>query len=658
MDFRCAVFTKDDAPVQLPAQLRAKPRRFRRGVRGGCIDAEVQVEGELLLLWTLLGWLTHRIVIYNPFGTPVWWGLIEDVSVARGALEDGVSIRGMYNRIQLFHTYEHFGAPASGITGWGENLDSIERWRIRKELKDTIEVDANPAMAQARRNTLLKKFGQPTSIVGAGFNEGPPYATLGCIGDFMTYGWLYYENNAGLEEHAAEEQADQVLGLGLTSNRIGFAKGSNKISDINGGLKDWPTGVRIQVSGSSSNNGAKTINGADSRLQFVRTGTGIAFDSNDDLKNDMGFVEVDDFIRVDGSDNNNATWRVTGMQDDNATVDPKTVQAGSSDSDTVITRGNYIKVAEPLVKEFPGPNVTLTAHGMKIAQAFRLASATSWAMAQVELKVGKVGNPTDQLRVNWKMDAGGAPGPVIATSVLGASQIGGQVGPERWPFGGTLMIHTGFTYWLEIERTGTNDKANYYLVEVDEAAGYTRGAMKLWTGAAWVDRVPNASLPFRILGAVEITEQIREIADATKQYVTRLDIRSTSGVRTNQHRKGDKLAYDEIVALLETGTSDGNLLFAEVSIEHILKVWADLGPIRDLTQANDGKFYDSHGRPLEPGVLPVGRWISRPDIPAGLSEQFRMTQRLLVEAEYDCERGQTRNVRWQDTPDPSDLLAG
>lgn len=664
MSFAVRFQSKDRGDVHLPAGLTARPLSFSRTIYGGCHQASIEVAGDLTRLWSLLSWLGRRVIIYNPYMVPVWWGLIEETTINRGSLQDGLSIRDMYNRIRIAYSYDQLGDNIAGRTDWAEHAVSISRMGFIKELLETQELDATPLAADAKRNTLLNLIGLPLAVTGdrSGAAAGPATVTLRCIGEFETFAWRYYEQPSGLQQTMLPEVKEQPLGLGLTADNICFAIGG-KISDLGGRFDAMPSDAKITISGTSSNNGVRTITGTDGRPQKTYSSNTISFDPTDDIHDfaneGLGFIETDDFISVSGSSGNSAVYRVNSASSDHVTVRPSTIGGESAGPTITILRGNYIQVAEATVYEPPsGPNRTIAVHGQRLAQPLRITTPEPWAIDRIEITVGKVGNPTDGLALDIMADNGSTPGALIRSATLLASQFGSDSTTWSFPYnlGFTPDINT--LYWLQLRRTGAMDTQNYYNVEIGEDSTLTSGILRLWAGSAWVVSDPTASMNFMVKGAWETTYQIRRIVESAGQYVSQVDMQASSGVWTHQYRDGDSLAYDEIMALLENGTVGGEALMAEVTLDGrlLVRTPAPPDPVSAVQQNADGAYLDLYNRPLPDGVLPVGRWIMRPDIPMQVAAHYKLSPRLVEEAEYDCIQNRIRRVRFHGDPDPAKIL--
>ena len=148
---------------------------------------------------------------------------------------------------------------------------------------------------------------------------------------------------------------------------------------------------------------------------------------------------------------------------------------------------------------------------------------------------------------------------------------------------------------------------------MDEGGQYSLGALKVWSGAAWVDPANVADLLFAVWGKQEITTQIQKIITDEGQFLTGCDILNTAGVVDYQYRAGANKAMAEAEALLGLNSASGQRLLATVTPDRRVLVssaplLASAGMVDRVRLDTNGKFYDAVGTMLEPGVLPVAKW--------------------------------------------------
>lgn len=161
-----------------------------------------------------------------------------------------------------------------------------------------------------------------------------------------------------------------------------------------------------------------------------------------------------------------------------------------------------------------GPTETVigTSHiTLSGTQAFGNAGATTkletsfsldgnMTLTELAIRIQTNGAPADDVLLKLYSDSAGTPGSLLATATISTGTITSSL---AWvtetldtPYAGVAAT----TYHLEISRSGANDAVNYYTVSVDEGLGYPSGQFKIWNGAAWVARSPNADLAFRVWG--------------------------------------------------------------------------------------------------------------------------------------------------------------
>ncbi|MCE7982546.1 MAG: hypothetical protein DYG89_15250 [Caldilinea sp. CFX5] len=617
--------------IPWPNGVAATVERYGGTATTGFDQAAVAATGPTAALWALLRWLGHRLRIRDDAGQAVWGGLIHEVTLQLGAFEVGLSLEGMYNRIAVaYSTTDASGADVRATTAWAEDAESVARYGY-KELLHTA-ADVSPAQAVALRDTLLATLSKPHALLR--LNGGAPGAMVRAVGLLETFEWRYYSQAAGLEAHTEGGQ-EQALGQGLTATSIGFTQ-DGRLHDLGNRLDALPKDSNIQITGSASNNGTHLLN-ASGRDGSSYTANTIAIQPSDDLVDSaegLNFLSANDIFQLTGSASHNGYYRVKGGGAAAITVAPNvgTEAAGAA---ITLTQAGSIRTSSVFVNEMPGATVTATVHGQKIAQSFSLAANTSWTVDQIALNLKKVGAPADGVTVQLCADASGAPGTVLVQTTVAAGSIYPTGSWVAFALGNVVTISYGVTYWIVIFRTGADNIDNYYIVAVDEDLGYGRGALRLWTGAAWTNRATNADLAFRVLGAWETTRQIQEIYNACNQHFTALDIVTGSGVSSNQYRVGDSTALTEVQALATAGAAGGLRLLLATTPDWVLRV--EVQPTsgdNNLLLASDGRLRAPTGRDLPAGRLPTGQWVRLIDVPANVDALASLANIFVERAEW------------------------
>lgn len=620
-----------------PAGVVVDMPTYGEQAQGGFDRAQIEATGPTDGLWALLRWLGYFVRIRNDAGDAVWFGLIYEATLRTGALEVGLSLDQMYNRIAVAYTTTGAdGAAERATTAWAEDAESVARYGY-KELLHTA-ADISPAQATALRDTLLATLSKPRAHLS--LESGQPGATLRCSGLCETLGWRYYSQLAGLEEHVDGGQ-EQPIGQGLTAATLGFTQ-DGRIHDTGNRLDALPKGHNVRVSGSTSNNGTHLLD-ASGKDGSSYTASTISFDPSDDVAdsaNGLSFLAADDIINITGSASNNGLRRVKTAAAGALTVStPPTIITGAVGPSVTIAQAGSIKTTSIFTNELPAATVTLTVHGQKVAQSFSLAASVSWTVDQVAINVKKIGAPGDSVKVELCADSAGAPGTVLASATVAAASIYATMNWVAFDLGNTATISYGSTYWLVISRTVANDIDNYYAVDVDEGLGYSRGALKVWTGAAWVARATDADLAFRVLGAWETTKQIQEIYNACNQFFAALDLVDSSGVDSLQYRDGDGAGWAEVESLAAAGSSTGRRLLVSSTPDRVLRVQLqEQAGDNNLLLSTDGALRMPTGRLLPAGHLPTAKWVRLADVPGNVDALASLANIFIERAEWTSGR--------------------
>ena len=217
-------------PVGVP-DVTFRPERYGWMAVGGPDFAEVAAAGEARGLWSLLNWLRAPIEITDQRDQAVWWGYINGVTVRTGAIEVGVSLTEMANRIAVTYSYVEPGSSGVGVratTSWAQDDDSVSTYGTKELLvsRDSAYLD----VAEAGRNALLAALKNPVPKVGILGGSSELSASLHCLGWWHTLDWTYLTRSAGLESHES----------GSGTQAVGEASGNQRVAQS------------FQISGSES----------------------------------------------------------------------------------------------------------------------------------------------------------------------------------------------------------------------------------------------------------------------------------------------------------------------------------------------------------------------------------------------------------------------
>ena len=147
-----------------------------------------------------------------------------------------------------------------------------------------------------------------------------------------------------------------------------------------------------------------------------------------------------------------------------------------------------------MTNEDAGASVTLSLVGYRSAQSF--VQSHAFEFFKVGVKVAKVGNPADSLKVDIQTDSAGSPsGTVVASSTIQASDL---TTSNQWVWA-TAASHpsltNGATYWVVVYRSSTLDSTNYYLLQLETTSS---GSSKSFDGSSWVTQPNGQFIPNKI----------------------------------------------------------------------------------------------------------------------------------------------------------------
>jgi len=209
-----------------------------------------------------------------------------------------------------------------------------------------------------------------------------------------------------------------------------------------------------------------------------------------------------------------------------------------------------------------------------------------------------------------------------------------------------------------VSKTSGYSTTDYYVVELNEDAGYASGVVKLYNGSGWVSRAVDADLPFQIWSWRQTTDQISDILTSANQFFSDYEIRNASAVYKRQFRDQDQTAQVEIENLLRVGTTGDKRLLANVTIERVAQIYAEpsANGDNDLMLNPLGKLTDVTGQELEPGRLPAGQWLQLTGVPTNVDTNEKLSPLFVERAEWDCEKEQFSALEFKGADNPWEMM--
>lgn len=650
-DFFVRVWDTAGNPVLAPDGITLRPASWSAAAVGGPMAARVEATGSIDGLLALGVWLGYRVQIVTTDGLPVWWGHVDAVALETGGLERELSLREMANRVKVLYSQAAAGGGlTAGETAWGEDAASVAVYG-KRELVHSASSSLTAAQAAALQARILSAGKTPQRRLQVGA-AGRQQARIICRGDWLRLGDVYYQQLDGLEEHNPGSGTAIPLGLGFSSAYLGFVDADSKkmIHECMGKFKFFGdyNDLKIYITGVAYNGGLKTISSGDNREPIAYTST-FTMEPNDDLfdANDgLNFLATDDVYWLDappGNFSGNPLGAKRVKTTGSHAIEVSTGWNGGYGFDgpntATIYRGNSITITTDVANEAPdGITVeTVTAYGQRIYQSFALAANTSWTLAAVELRVRRVGSPADNLRIALYTDSSGAPGTLVEQVTIAGAALSETMSWVSATFANTAALSYGVTYGLLIDRTGAMDALNFYEVEIDDAGGYSRGALRLYDGAAY--QAANGDLIFRCLGAVDTAQQVADVAVGAGVGLGPA-LADDSGLTALQFQRGDATALAIVDGLLAQGEAGGERLLVTVTAARLVRIAArpSASTAPHLLVWRNGRLEQAQGEPVVDGWLPAGAWVYVDDLLltgawAGLSPVF------VERAEYSVGQG-------------------
>lgn len=122
-------------------------------------------------LWECLDLLRSPVVVYDRWARDAWWGYIHEAKVRDQAIEIGVSLSSLNNKIAVTYSYV---APGSNLVGqrktttWITDTDSVSEFGIFEFISSVGGMSVEAAEARAAAILSSRKWPQGAAIPGTG----------------------------------------------------------------------------------------------------------------------------------------------------------------------------------------------------------------------------------------------------------------------------------------------------------------------------------------------------------------------------------------------------------------------------------------------------------------------------------------------------------
>jgi len=585
------------------------------------------------------------VVIYNPFGSPVWGGFVNEIAVKVGKRSRGKSLGNVRNRVKVTYTTTDVdGVPSRGDTSWLEDADSIGRFGEREKRYNIGNGD--PTLANSICAEILRRTGKPIAKRRRASSK-EDFASMVCKGWWNVLQNNYYTRTDGKDEYLESGDTQQMLNWGITSTLLSFegqtitygraVTGATNATPIviTSAAHGYANGDIVTIKGVGGNTAAngeyKVASVATNTFALTNVTTGANIAGNGaytsggiimatGVAGPFSELTEGESVVVTGSASNNSTFTLNGVPSNN---------------------GHSIDVEITFTTEAAGASVTIKNYVQQVAQSF--SPTANWNAVEVAVRLQKVGTPTFNVVVELRNDNAGVPGAtILASATINRVDIGTTMQWEKATLSTSVALSTGTLYWVLVRTTaGAVDDNDGFLVALDSATGYSTGVFKVLTPASvWGNRPVNVSMPFRVLDKVDTAKQILAIFAQAGVVLTDFDVGISSGITSNQYRDGENTAMDEVEKLLEAGSSSGLRLIPSVTPDRAVHLTIQATSTGNEVYDRDGILYQPNGTPVAMGVLPVAQWVRELGVPQNLDFMVDTAAQFVEGAEYDCERGE------------------
>lgn len=196
---------RDFLTILYPPDVAWEINRFSFTEIGGPDQASMTAFGDANSLWSLFNWLRVPVELRDERDSKLWWGYVHEVTVRVGAIEIGVTLDSLYNKIKVVYALVEPGSETSGSredTDWASDNDSIGQYGTRALIHSAG--DATDDGADSMRDAMLETQKLPTPTFRMNYGQGSMSATLRLRGWWHTLDWLYYGQSAGVESQITQ----------------------------------------------------------------------------------------------------------------------------------------------------------------------------------------------------------------------------------------------------------------------------------------------------------------------------------------------------------------------------------------------------------------------------------------------------------------------
>lgn len=684
------------AQVIPPAAVAFKVGRYSWRDIGGPAQAQISATGNEAALWGLTGWLRYGVELLDETGDAVWWGYINSVTIEVGAVSVTYSLGNMVNRVRVVYQLRNAdGTVERAVTADADDALSQSYFgAVKERAVRGGDLSANAAIA-LRDETLarFKYFGAELEVRGN--KTETPKVSIECLGYWQTLSWRLVSVANGDQAQTQENQYGPY-GFNVTYFPWGYTNGAKGDGWMR--LGEYPSAsdvatiaqsFTLPTSGSTQ---PVYIENIQAMLKRNSTGSGnltmAVYSDNSGSPGTLIYTMKTvaaskcnnaDYDWVSFQADNSYSWLLPGTKywavlsrgqsyvgdgiewvgvtdnpDTNSQRTKQQLTAGGAwtTCSSNIAQGDVnlqVNVSHRESRLHLGANTSQT----KIRQGFYCYRSNS-TISAIKLRCFKAGNVSDNVVVKVIAADGTT---VLDTATFAASGLPNEFDWYTFTMNNTAALASGSTFYIELSRSGSVSANGFTAFAASLAKPYTLGNTQVWNGSAWGTPTPDVQLLFEILTVQETTQQASSIIGDYGPLLGPVTISTASGIYGSPTRDGETDALQEIVSLLEAGTTNNRRELAKVLRNRSVLLYEAPAATATAYVNRAGELVDAAGIDVRMQTCPVGLWIGPFDItpagasfaPLGASDVF-----YVEEAEVEPERGVWR-PRLRGQRDPFDL---
>jgi hypothetical protein len=263
----------------------------------------------------------------------------------------------------------------------------------------------------------------------------------------------------------------------------------------------------------------------------------------------------------------------------------------------------------------PGPGMINLGTDSITSHAQQFISLSSGKVKYVYFLLRQSGSPAANLQAHIYSHAGNSPDAKIGSSAsLSSSSIEARFTWIKFTFPSPVSISSNTNYWSVLTASGT-DASKYYSSRIDSDRSFNQvGKPGRYYKAGWKSLPlipPSVYTPcfyFRVVTVQDTGDILHSISTDLGQFFTSIHTLST-GVNSCPYNDDNLTAFDNIIRLMNLGTSNQRPVLANVDVDRRLTFYEAPDPSTPTVSMDpQGRFFSSNGQLIPPYMPPIGQY--------------------------------------------------